>query len=273
MVTRRLTLLVHGEPGEGKSTFLNLIADKPVFRAEINAETVTKEISDAHHLCFQGYDLALFDTPGMNDSEISFEEWHKMLRNRCNSVDVLCFVRRINSRITSSALHGTWAMTTFLENFEPANTVLVLSHCDEVSSQTEIDREIRQMYQKQLKWKSAPIVLHTDMTRSSVLPLSKFLGATHSMCVRTEFLSNVFLREAKALLGTSFSPWESTQKKSMEEKLRLLEMETRRCEKCDQEEITRIEENNKDLKLKIIGGSIKAILPVVLRFFAKALER
>lgn len=77
---KRITLLVIGETGAGKSTVLNKLSGSEIFETGDSASCVTKQVKGPVDFDFEGIQLRVYDVPGLNDAEHTIVEWHEMLR-------------------------------------------------------------------------------------------------------------------------------------------------------------------------------------------------
>mmetsp|Transcript_21328 Transcript_21328/g.24165 ORF Transcript_21328/g.24165 Transcript_21328/m.24165 type:complete len:288 (+) Transcript_21328:271-1134(+) len=269
MLSRPLKLFVQGEMGEGKSTFLNLIAKSTNFKAGSGFCAVTQEISDAYPTNFEGYHLELHDSPGLNDDQISLQEWHRMLVKKCPKIDVLCFVRRIDARVSGSALFGFDVMQSILKEFEPGQTIFVLTHCDTLPPETDLEvltAEMQQEYRRRFNLKSLPKVLHTDNTSDSVLPLRNLLAGVKPMTVRTTFDQNLAQKQAQSIVGKeAYIRWEENHKAEMQKKIAKLEEQAKeeeerkkRQQEDEQKKLDELRQANNDMKDQLIDTVVEA---------------
>lgn len=136
----RLTVMMFGMTGAGKSALGNLLADAPVFEAADDTASVTNLSSCMRYEAPDG-SLIVLDTIGLGDTEIDQDKVVASIRDVALSaplgVDVLFFVMR-QSRITDDAIARLIYVTEFLWGSDCLlNLYIVVTHASRYLNRTE----------------------------------------------------------------------------------------------------------------------------------------
>eukprot|EP00440_Ansanella_granifera_P032873 gb/GFBE01035664.1/.p1 GENE.gb/GFBE01035664.1/~~gb/GFBE01035664.1/.p1 ORF type:complete len:542 (+),score=143.55 gb/GFBE01035664.1/:1-1626(+) len=151
----KLTVMMFGMTGAGKSSLGNLIADAPVFDSSDDTASVTNLDSIMKFEAEDG-SLVLLDTIGLGDTEIDQEKVVASIRDVALSapsgVDCLLYVMR-NERITDDAIARLIYVTEYLWGSESLLNLYIVVTCASRYMQSRRDAEDWIRRQVEINWR------------------------------------------------------------------------------------------------------------------------
>ena len=105
---KNISILFAGETGSGKSTLLNEIAGKDLAEVSSDTDACTREVFPHKRTIAlpdgDRIEVTLYDTPGLNDSEMDADEIYSMMASKTVHAVIYCFDTSIRFRKSDGEL-------------------------------------------------------------------------------------------------------------------------------------------------------------------------
>ena len=134
--------------GKGKSTFLNFLLNKMIFKAKQSAGSVTIK-SETAELKLMGEICNIHDWPGLCAGDMSLEEWKTHIS--VTSIDIVLWVVSAKDRVTLNDTTLFNAMNYVLSGINVKNIILVMTNCDTIDLSETTLEEISQDFIVKMK--------------------------------------------------------------------------------------------------------------------------
>jgi GTP-binding protein EngB required for normal cell division len=135
---RPFTMIPFGAPGVGKSNLLNKLLGRYAFESSSEVTSgVTKDISFGQGPAFgiEGNPLLrVYDLPGVGDIELPTAQIIYDIKRKIGTeqeIDAaLVVVKLTDVRTSIQEMYAIKSIKTMIDNVEPKNTFMILTHCD-----------------------------------------------------------------------------------------------------------------------------------------------
>ena len=134
---RPFTMIPFGAPGVGKSNLLNKLLGRYAFESSSEVTSgVTKDISFGQGPAFgiEGNPLLrVYDLPGVGDIDIK-----RKIGTEQEIDAALVVVKLTDVRTSIQEMYAIKSIRTMIDNVEPKNTFMILTHCDLLKPSEEV---------------------------------------------------------------------------------------------------------------------------------------
>jgi len=157
-VDNKLSVLIAGETGAGKSSLVNKIIGTNAASAGLGPRAIQKDVScytRTLHTSVGCIKVLVFDTPGLNDTNLTAEQICLMTVKKTNScIHVLIYCIDITSRFRQSDCELLINLTKYFGEGIWDHTVFALTKADRALSENRgIDlNPIREEFKKLVHW-------------------------------------------------------------------------------------------------------------------------
>ena len=95
---RKLEILITGRTGAGKSTLVNGLVGEDVAEEGHNLCATTKNVTGYKLTTKEGFEIVVWDSPGLQDGSGNEEEYLAEMKERCSNVDIVIYCIKLDTR-------------------------------------------------------------------------------------------------------------------------------------------------------------------------------